>query len=159
MGLPEKRAHYDEISKRFDQMYKDVLSIRDTNNPFAQDIEDSYDNIYNVFQLYKKFDKLRNSVPYADKIQKNFETFLVDTEEIIEGIRKSSESLIDSGIKFGSIDESKAIEFGKAIAQQVKKFRTWLRSSVKRIKKLHEMLKDDMSMLEKEIQKEFSKIK
>lgn len=155
MGLSEKKAHYDEIAKRFDKAYKDVLSLKDTNNPFAKDIEDSYENIYNVYGLYHKFDKLRNTVPYTDKIQKDFEDFLIHVEEMIEKVRETSESLIDSGIKFESIDESKALEFGKIIAQQVKKFRTWISKSVKKIKELHELLKDDMAMIEKEIQKEF----
>lgn len=159
MDLNQKRLKYQEVLKRFDIAYKDAKSMLNTNNPLAEEIKDSIENIHNVYMMYQNFNKLRNSVMDSDHIQKDFEDFLENLEEMIEKIRSSAEALADASKEFEMLEESKAMDFGKVISEQIKKLKTWVSKSVRRLKILSEMIKSDMAMLEKEIQKEFNKTK
>lgn len=159
MDLTQKRLKYQEVLKRFDIAYRDAKSMLNTNNPLADEIKDSIENIHNVYMMYHNFNKLRNSVVNSDDIQKNFEDFLDHLEEMIEKIRSSAEALADASKEFEILDESKAMDFGKVISDQIKKLKTWVSKSVKKLKVLSDMIKSDMAMLEREIQKEFKKNK
>jgi hypothetical protein len=159
MDLTQKRLRYQEVLKRFDIAYRDAKSIISTNNPLADEIKESIDNIHNVYMMYHNFNKLRNSIVDSDHIQKNFEEYLEHLEEIIEKIRNTAESLAKASEEFESLDESKMEDVGTIIREQIKKVKTWISKSIKKLKIIHTMIKNDMAMLEKEIKKEFSKIK
>ena len=95
----------------------------------------------------------------SDHIQKNFEDFLENLEEMIEKIRSSAEALADASKQFEMLEESKVMEFGKVISDQIKKLKAWVSKSVRKLKILSDMIKNDMAMLEKEIHKEFNRTK
>lgn len=159
MSNAEKLQHYMDVLKRLDQCHKDVISILNTNNPFSNLLENNSTEIYDIILLYRRFDKLRNGIRNADKVQKDFEQYLNHTEDIILKIRESANSLAETGLKFGAIEESKAMEFGKTIKEQFFKFKEWVEKKVNFLSEIKETIKDDMSYIEKEIQREFSKIK
>ena len=159
MDLNQKRLKHQEVLKRFDIAYRDAKSMLNTNNPLAEEIQDSIENIHNVYMMYHNFNKLRNSVMDSDHIQKNFEDFLENLEEMIEKIRRSAEALADASKQFEMLEESKVMEFGKVISDQIKKLKAWVSKSVRKLKILSDMIKNDMAMLEKEIHKEFNRTK
>lgn len=159
MSNAEKLQHYMEVLKRLEQCHKDVISITNANNPFSNLLENNSTEIYDIILLYRRFDKLRNGIKNAEKVQKDFEQYLNHTEDVIIKIRESANSLAETGLKFGAIEESKAMEFGKMIKDQFLKFKEWIEKKVDFLSEIKETIKDDMSYIEKEIQREFSKIK
>ena len=156
MTKEEKKEHYKEVSKRFNQVLKDYVVLNDLNNPFANNITECPNDIKEIHSLYMKFDGVRNSIQNEITIQNHFESFLKTHEEIVEKIKETTLSLSASGEYYQKLDESKAIDFAKAIKNQVLKFKTWIDSSVKKLKKLKEIIKEDISNIEKQIQKEFN---
>ena len=159
MNNAEKLQHYMDVLKRLEQCHKDVISIFNANNPFSDLLGNNSTDIYDVILLYKRFDKLRNGIKNSDKVQKDFEQYLNHTEDVIMKVRESAHSLAETGLKFGAIEESKAMEFGKMIKEQFIKFKEWIQKKVDFLAEIKETIKDDMSYIEKEIQREFSKIK
>lgn len=159
MNNAEKLQHYMDVLKRLEQCHKDVISIFNANNPFSVLLMSNSKDVYEVILLYKQFDKLRNGIREADKIQGHFEEFLEETESVIMTIRDSARSLAETGLRFGSLEESNTAEFGKMLKKQFQKFKQWISNKIEKISELKELIKDDMSYIEKEIQREFSKIK
>jgi hypothetical protein len=159
MSNPEKTQHYLDVLKRLEKCHTDVISINNSNNPFSVLLMSNSKDVFEVILLYKQFDKLRNSIREADKIQGHFEEFLEETENVIMTIRDSARSIAETGLRFGSLEEANTAEFGKMLKKQFQKFKQWISNKIEKISELKELIKDDMSYIEKEIQREFSKIK
>ena len=155
MTKEEKKEHYREVAKQFSQLLKNYTILNDLNNPFSENIVECPNDIKEVHSLYMKFDGVRNSIQNETTIQNHFESFLEISEEIVEKIKETTLSLSASGEYYEKLDESRAMDFAKAIKNQVLKFKTWIDSSVKKMKKLKEVIKEDISNVEKQIQKEF----
>ncbi len=159
MSNVEKKQHYLDIMKRLEKSHNDIISINNSNNPFSDMLKTNSSEIYDVILMYSKFDKLRNSVKNSEKLQNEFENYLEHTEEIISKIRESAKELAETGLKFGSIEESKAAEFGQMIKKQFIKFKNWIEQKNNHISEIKDMIKEDMALIEKAIQKKFSNIK
>ncbi len=159
MSNVEKKQHYLDVMKRFEKCHKDIISINNSNNPFSDMLKTNSSEIYDVILMYSKFDKLRNSINGSDKIQSEFEHYLEQTEEIISKIRESAKELAETGLKFESIEESKMTEFSQMIKKQFIKFKKWIQDKNTRLSEIKDMIKEDMVLIEKAIQKEFSNIK
>lgn len=159
MSNPEKIQHNLDVLKRLEKCHTDVISITNSNNPFSVLLMSNSKDVFEVILLYKQFDKLRNGIREADKIQGHFEEFLEETENVIMTIRDSARSLAETGLRFGSLEEANTAEFGKMLKKQFHKFKMWISNKIEKISELKELIKDDMSYIEREIQREFSKIK
>lgn len=159
MSVSEEIQHYKEILKELEDCHKNIISIINSNNPFSDDLRKNSKDIYEIILLYTQFDKLRNSVKNSDKVQKDFEKYLEHTQNVIDQIRKSADSLAETGLKFSVVEESKDVQFGEVIKKQFIKFKSWIQNKLKQLEDLKQMIKDDMAYIEREIQKEFSKIK
>lgn len=159
MTNSEKIQHNLDTLKRLEQCHRDVISICNSNNPFSVLLMSNPKDVFEVILLYKQFDKLRNSIKEENKIQGHFEEFLEETESVISTIRNSAKSLAETGLRFGALEEAKNPEFGDMIRKQFQKFKGWISSKIEKISEIKQMIKDDMSYIEKEIQREFAKIK
>jgi hypothetical protein len=161
MNRAEKIQHNLDVLKRLEKCHTDVISITNANNPFASLIGNNSTDILEVILLYRNFDKLRNGLKERDeeKTQHDFESYLEHTEDTIIKVRDSAKTLAETGLRFSSIEESHNSEFGEMIKKQVIKFKNWLTSKVNHLSELKEIIKNDLSYIEKEIQKEFSKIR
>jgi hypothetical protein len=113
----EKNSHYKDVLTQLEDCHKNILSIINANNPFSDLLREYPKEIYEIIMFYIKFDKLRNGVKNSDKIQKDFERYLNNTEQLINQIRSSAISLAETGLKFDSIEESKGIEFVRMIKE------------------------------------------
>jgi regulator of replication initiation timing len=107
--------------------------------------------------MYQKFDKLRNGISASSsKIQKQFESYLSEAEELIIEVRNLSESLAETGVELDSVNESKIGDIIKIIKKEIVNFKKWITKKIKTMNKLYTILKEDIEMIEKEIQKEFN---
>lgn len=156
MTKQEKVQHYREVSQRLEFLLKEYYTLSNLDNPFAKDVKLCENDIKEVLALYRKFDGVRNSVKNEDTIQNHFEKFLETNEEIVSKIKETTESLTMSGEEYAKLEESRAMDFAKVIRTQVIKFKNWIKSSVEKLSKLKEVIKEDMSMVEKEIQKQLN---
>jgi len=159
MSTLEKNQHFSDVLKRFENCHKNLVSIINSNNPFSDLLRNNSSEIIEITLLYRQFDKLRNGVKNPETIQNHFEKYLENSENVVLKIRESADSLAETGLKFGSIEESKLPEFGEIIKKQFFKFKNWIQSRVDYLSELKEMIKNDMAYIEREIQREFSKIK
>lgn len=156
MTKKEKFDHQREVSHRFEALAKEYYTLVNLDNPFAKDVEHCENSTKEVLSFYKKFDGIRNSVQNEDLIQKRFENFLETGEEVVEKIKQTTESLSVSGEEYEKLEEARAIDFAKAIRTQVIKFKNWIKSSKDKMMKLKETLKEDISSIEKQIQKQLN---
>jgi hypothetical protein len=156
-SLQDKYKQYAEVNKRFDTAYKDLISIINSNNPFSYLIENSHNELHEIHLMYQKFDKLRNGISASSsKIQKQFESYLLEAEELIIEVRNLSESLAETGVELDSVNESKIGDIIKIIKKEIVNFKKWITKKIKTMNKLYTILKEDIEMIEKEIQKEFN---
>jgi hypothetical protein len=156
MTKEEKKLLHREVGNRFNQLLKDYIILSDLNNPFSDNIVKCPDDIKEIHSLYMKFDGVRNSINNEDSVQKHFESFLELCEEIVKKVKETTLSLSASGEYYEKLEESRAIDFAKAIKTQVIKFKAWIDSSINKMKKMKEIIKQDISNIEKQIQKEFN---
>ena len=156
MTKQDKILHYREVNQRLEFLLKEYYIISNLDNPFAKDVKLSENDIKEVLVLYRKFDGVRNSVKNEDTIQSHFENFIEINEELVKKIKETTESLAMSGEEYAKLEESRAIDFAKIIRTQVVKFKNWINSSIEKLSKLKEIIKEDMSMIEKEIQKQLN---
>lgn len=156
MTKQEKVQHYREVSQRLEFLLKEYYTLSNLDNPFAKDVKVCGNDIKEIIALYRKFDGVRNSVKNEDTIQNHFENFLETNEELVKKIKETTESLTMSGEEYAKLEESRAMDFAKIIRTQVVKFKNWIKSSVEKLSKLKEVIKEDMSMVEKEIQKQLN---
>lgn len=156
-SVQDKYKEYLEIDKRYEQAYKDYISILNSQNPFAYLIGDNHKDLHEVYLMYKTFNKVRNSIlSSSEKVQKNFEKYLLEAEELISEIRNLSESLADTGMELETINEGKAKDIIALIKKEIVNFKKWIQKKVKKLKQIHAILKQDIEFIEKEIQKEFT---
>lgn len=155
-SIQDKYKVYAEIDKRFEKAYTDCISIINSQNPFSYLITNPKE-LYEVHLLYKTFNKVRNSISQSStQIQKDFEKYLLEAEELVVEIRNLSESLAETGMELETINESKAKDIIKLIKKEIVNFKKWIQKKVKKMNQLYSILKADIEMIEKEIQKEFS---
>jgi len=156
-SIQDKYKEYLEVDKRYEQAYKDYISILNSQNPFGYLIGDNHKDLHDVHLMYKTFNKVRNSIlSSSEMIQKNFEKYLLEAEELISEIRNLSESVAETGMELETINESKAKDIIALIKKEIINFKKWIQKKGKKLKQIQEILKSDIEFIEKEIQKEFT---
>lgn len=154
MTTNKKHEHLMDINNRFQSLLKNAQSIVNTSHPFYNMVAASPDVIFETMNIYKKFDMMRNSVPNEDQIQKKFEDFLKNGEEMIESIRKVTDTIIDTE----KLHEGKNEEITKVLGEQIKKYKNWLKNSMKNMENDSEDIKKHFSVIEMHVKNEISKM-
>lgn len=142
-----------DLRARFETLLRDTESIINSNSPFKDQIQEKPMTIIDIMKIYMKFDRMRNSVPDADKLQKMFEDFLEQGEEMVKSIRASMDALLTT-VENPKIDESKAEDIAKTLGEQVKKFRKWLMKASDEMDSISDEIKGKFSIAEHLIQGE-----
>lgn len=159
MTPQEIREANQEVAIGLENLKKALESFSNISFSFSNELEKTRKNVASVCVHYRTFDKIRNSVPDEKKVQRTFVSFLKKGEEMTNQIRNMIDSLDSSAEDYQKLDESRATDFAKAIKSQVVKFIKWVKSELEDMDKLAETIKDSMSHIEKQIQKEFGVIK